>query len=317
MLQQTRVEVVKDYFTRWMKLFPSISALASADEVEVLHAWQGLGYYTRAKRLRSGAQFVRDHHGGVLPAGVDELLSIPGIGPYSAGAISSIAFGQKSPLVDGNVIRVLSRLFALAGDPNKMPLKRILWDVAGALVPENHPGDFNQALMELGALICTPKRPACHACPLRSECVAHKEGQTLRFPELPRPKKPTALSMVVVLARHRGALAVQTLPADARWWAGLDAFPFGEATEESQASVALRLAKEVGVPAIKKSRGASFTLLKPLSHSVTRYKISLQPILFDLSARRATDRFRWIKESQMSELALPSPHRKIARALFM
>ncbi len=153
----------------------------------MLHAWQGLGYYSRARRLHHGAKVVVERHGGKLPSEQRALLALPGIGAYSAGAIASIAFGKREPLVDGNVVRVLTRHFGLRGDPGKLPLKRRLWELAGSLVVADRPGDFNQALMELGATVCTPAAaPRCDACPLASSCEAKRRGLVRCCPSCPR-----------------------------------------------------------------------------------------------------------------------------------
>lgn len=307
MLQQTRVEVVRDYYARWIARFPNVESLARGSEDQVLSLWQGLGYYSRARRLLSGARYVVSELGGALPDDPDELQKIPGIGPYSAGAISSIAFGRPSPIVDGNVVRVLSRLFALAGDPGRAPLKNNLWALARRLVPERSAADFNQGLMELGALVCTPTSPACHACPLRKNCRAHQLGEVNRFPELPPRAKPTELSMVVAIIRHRGRVAIDKLPADARWWAGLFALPFDELRgEDSPRDLARSIAqKRAGVASCE------VRVLEELKHSVTRFKISLTPVLVEAKARPSGDgRLTWVSEAQLGTLALPAPHRK-------
>ena len=179
MCQQTRVETVVPYYLRWMKRFPNVATLSKASDEEVNKAWVGLGYYRRARLLRNGAKYVMEH-GGKVPDTVEELLKIPGIGPYTAGAIASIAFARHRPLVDGNVIRVLSRLRALAGNTKSVKLKKKCWSVAETLVSKNgtsfsRPGDFNQALMELGATVCSPKSPKCEMCPVQSHCRAYAE----------------------------------------------------------------------------------------------------------------------------------------------
>jgi len=197
MLQQTQVATVLPYFQRWMQRLPTLGALARAPLAARLHAWQGLGYYSRARRLHDGARVVLERHNGELPRERHALLALPGIGEYSAGAIASIAFGAREPLVDGNVVRVLARRFGLRGDPAKLPLRRALWELAGALVPEVRPGDFNQALMELGATVCLPRNPQCLTCPLVKDCVTRGEH-----------KKPARAPM---LSREVGhALAVRS-----------------------------------------------------------------------------------------------------------
>ncbi|CBJ29881.1 conserved unknown protein [Ectocarpus siliculosus] len=174
MLQQTRVETVIDYYVKWMTLFPTPNDLAAASLEQVNKAWAGLGYYRRAKMLHEGAKKVVSDHSGCLPGTAKELKDLPGIGPYTAGAVASIAFGECEPLVDGNVIRVLARLRAIASDPKNAGLNKLCWDLAGSIVDPGRPGDFNQALMELGATVCTVKNPSCSACPVRTSCFAKK-----------------------------------------------------------------------------------------------------------------------------------------------
>jgi A/G-specific adenine glycosylase len=318
MLQQTRVEVVRDYYERWMLRFPTLGDLARAQDSDVLHLWQGLGYYSRARRLLSGARFVIEHFGGQLPRETARLLRVPGIGPYSAGAISSIAFGQPSAIVDGNVIRVLSRHGGLGGDPNKSPLKALLWERAGQLVALADPGAFNQALMELGATVCTPKRPQCFACPVRESCVALATNEVQRFPELPLPKPKTKVRLVVLLLQRvpaRGAprseYAFVTLPADARWWAQLQAPPFCVADDAADPQeVALQLASQYATPDPQQVH-----VLEPVRHTVTRFDVELVPVVVGLKPGRASRVITWVAPTDLADLALPSAHRKVLRRL--
>ena len=199
MLQQTRVETVIPYWERWMERFPTVEALAAADEASVLKSWEGLGYYSRARNLRKGAAVVRDRFGGRLPSDPDELRGVPGIGPYTAGAVASIAFGVPTPAVDGNVRRVLARLH----DEPK-PTAAWLRDRAAELVDPERPGDFNQALMELGATVCSPTSPACTGCPVATVCRAREAGtQALRPAPKPRGEVPHR-RITVVAACHAG-----------------------------------------------------------------------------------------------------------------
>lgn len=313
MLQQTRAEVVAPYFERWMASFPNLQALARASEDDVLKIWQGLGYYSRARRLQSGARYLLENCDGALPRTPEELLKVPGIGPYSAGAISSIAYQERFPLVDGNVVRVLSRFFGLRGDPTRAPLKNQLWELADLLVPELRPGDFNQALMELGALLCSPKKPTCVICPWQKDCIALREGLTEELPKLPKRAAPTALSMVVVLLNHRGRYAVQKLPPTARWWAGLDAFPFADLPSGADApdAVVQEALKLAGSHVVR-----SAELGSTLVHAVTRFRIRLIPCLICIQERGETkDGLRWLPRSQLAQLSLPAPHRRILAAL--
>jgi len=195
MLQQTRMEVVLPYFARFLERFPNLGSLAAATDDEVTTAWSGLGYYRRAKMLRAGAASVMETFDGTIPSTVDELLTIPGIGRYTAGAIASVAFEQRAPIVDGNVARVLARLFALESDA---------WPLAEELVrASKSPRAFNQGLMELGALVCKPRNPACLVCPVHDACVARATGRIDELPP-PKPKKATReLRIPLYLVRDR------------------------------------------------------------------------------------------------------------------
>lgn len=185
MAQQTRIDTVIPYYERWMQRFPDVHVLADATEDDVLRQWAGLGYYSRARNLHAAARLIRDRHGGSVPGTCDALRTLPGIGDYTAGAVSSIAFGEAVPAVDGNVRRVLSRLLDQP-DPPQSLLRRC----AAVLVPDDRPGDFNQALMEFGSRVCVPRAPQCESCPLRGHCAAFAAGTQHERP-LPKPKKVT------------------------------------------------------------------------------------------------------------------------------
>jgi A/G-specific adenine glycosylase len=189
MLQQTRVDVVVPYFERFLARFPAVGALAEAPLDDVLAQWAGLGYYRRARQLHAAAGAIVREHAGAVPADEPALRALPGIGRYTAGAIRSIAFGEPAPIVDGNVARVLSRLFALKGGPGDAAWEKRLWELAASLVPASDPSAFNQGLMELGATVCTPRAPRCPACPLARHCRAHALGRPETFPP-PRPRPP-------------------------------------------------------------------------------------------------------------------------------
>jgi len=240
MLQQTQVATVRGYYERWMKRFPDVLTLADSNESDVLHAWQGLGYYSRAKNLRRGAQAIARDYGGALPKTAAELRGLPGIGPYSAGAIASIAYGQSVPLVDGNVVRVLCRLFALRGDPTRAPLKKRLWQIAGDLVPAESPGDFNQALMELGATVCAPRAPRCGACPVRRACRARAGGVENELPELPQRRATVAVIRAAAVVWRKGRVLVVQVPADAPRWGGFWRFPNADVAPDEGAEDAAR-----------------------------------------------------------------------------
>lgn len=236
MLQQTQVATVVDYYQRFLTAFPSPAALAAAPLEQVLAVWQGLGYYRRARALHAAAQVVAEA-GGMLPQDRDGWLALPGIGDYTAGAVASIAHGERVPAVDGNVERVLSRLLALPGDPRDGQPGRILRAAAADLVPASAPGDWNQALMELGARICTPV-PDCAACPVAAHCRALADGEPTRYPERRPAKPPRERLHVVAIVERDGLLLLGRRPAHGRW-GGLWELPRVELEPEADAAAGL------------------------------------------------------------------------------
>lgn len=210
MLQQTQVATVIPYYQRWLRLFPDVRALAKAKPAAVLKAWEGLGYYSRARNLHAAARAVVRHHAGRLPMTRDDLLSLPGIGRYTAGAILSIAFGQPEPLVDGNVARVFARLFGIRQNVKSTAGQARLWKLAGALVPSKRPGAFNESLMELGATVCTPQNPRCDSCPVRKLCVALRHGEVERLPNTgQRAKSRVVRQQALLIWRDKRVLVRQ------------------------------------------------------------------------------------------------------------
>lgn len=315
MLQQTRVATVVPYFERWMDRFPDVATLATADEDEVLQCWQGLGYYSRARGLLRGARLVVERFASRIPEETADLITLPGIGPYTAGAIASIAFGRDEPVVDGNVIRVLCRLFALPGDPIKAPLKSELWAIARVLLPPGQAADFNQSLMELGSLVCTVRAPQCDRCPARAFCQAFRNGgQTAAemFPELAKRPPITRIVHIAALARRRGRVLVVRVPDGATRWAGLWRFPTVEARDgEPEADAARRaLAEATGLA------GRDNGPLADLVHHVTRYRIHLKlREVVPGPGRIAGPLVRWCAPSDLADLAMPAAHRKLANHL--
>lgn len=208
MLQQTRVETVIPYFERFLARYPDVGALAAAELDDVLHLWSGLGYYRRARQLHAAAREVTARYGGAFPAEAEALRELPGVGAYTAGAISSIAYGQHEPLVDGNVARVLARVEAI-DEPLKSPaVTKRLWATAARMLPDDRPGRFNEALMELGATVCTPRDPRCDACPLASLCAARAAGRERELPvvESKRPVPVVEVVAAVIEDPKSGAL---------------------------------------------------------------------------------------------------------------
>ena len=315
MLQQTQVATVVPYFARWMERFPDVATLASAEESDVLHAWQGLGYYSRARNLRRAAQTIVQEHGGRVPERVAELRALPGIGPYSAGAIASIAYGQREPLVDGNVIRVLTRLFALRGDPNRAPLKERLWEVARSIIPAQAPGDFNQALMELGATVCSPQNPRCQSCPLSAGCQALEQGLVDRLPELPQRPKATQVHMAAAVATRSGRVLVAKQGPDAARWAGMWLFPNAELHPRELPERAAERALQASAGLTGKVAG----LLCVVRHTVTRFRITLDAHrlteITGTAAPRGVAQVAWKRPAELLALAMPKAHRAIAERL--
>ena len=217
MLQQTRVDTVIPYYQRFLREFPSVRALAAAPLERVLSSWSGLGYYRRARQLSLAAAEVVDHYGGELPRSAAELRELHGIGEYTAGAIASIAWGERAALCDGNVARVLARLYAIDDDMRSTRGKARAWAIARELVPAGEPGKFNQALMELGATICTPRAPACHRCPLAGQCRARKAGRQDELPRMAKKKPPRLERMMAVVASRGDEVLLGQRRADERF----------------------------------------------------------------------------------------------------
>jgi len=210
MLQQTRVDTVVPYFERFVQRWPTLADFAAAQEEEVMQMWAGLGYYRRARNLLKAARLAVQQGG--LTGEVEALRALPGIGPYTAGAIASIAFGTRTPVVDGNVERVLSRMYRDPSDPTTTRGKRAFWQRADPMVPAERPGDFNQALMELGATVCTPRTPDCPACPWSGACQAHRAGDALEFPKKKPKKKPTPVRGVAGILHLDGGVLLARRP---------------------------------------------------------------------------------------------------------
>jgi A/G-specific adenine glycosylase len=313
MLQQTQVATAISYYERWMERFPTLQALADAAEDEVLSTWQGLGYYSRARRLQSAARQVVERHSGKVPDQRELLRALPGIGDYSAGAILSIAFDRREPLVDGNVVRVLCRYFGLGGDPTRQPLKQALWKLAGDLVPERAPGDFNQALMELGAVVCTPRAPECARCPVAKGCAAKARGNVLALPELPERRAATPVRAVAALIERAGRVLFHRLPSNAPRFAGMWVLPHAElGAGETPEHAARRAAREHGrVEVSVGEKRASLT------HTITRFRITLDAYACAplTTQRKRTEDLEWRAPTEISDLALPTPHRRLLQKI--
>ncbi len=242
MLQQTQVATAIPYYDRFLKRFPDICALAAAPLEDVLKLWAGLGYYRRAKSLHQSAQIIVSTYHGTFPCKYNDMLKLPGIGRYTAGAIASIAFHEKVPVLDGNVMRVLTRLFMVRDDIAKPQTQKRLWKIAGELVPPTNPGDFNQAIMELGATVCTPMRPRCESCPLESFCLARQSNKQSQLP-VKQGKTPTPCIKLaaVVIDSPNGRLMAQRKAGGL--WEHLWEFPAFELPHRTPAAVRQQLFK--------------------------------------------------------------------------
>jgi A/G-specific adenine glycosylase len=298
-----------------MQRFPDVAALARADTDAVLTAWEGLGYYSRARNLLAAAQRVVDEHGGELPRATAQLRSLPGIGRYSAGAIASIAYGAAEPAVDGNIVRVLTRLFALEGDPKRVPLAELIWELARRLIPEGEARDFNQALMELGATCCTPRSPSCESCPVAAHCAAYRGAQVERFPAPSRRPIPVEEARAAALVWRKGRVLAVRQPPTATRWAGMWMFPDTSYAPASGAAEALQRF-------VRESTGLEVTSLGKslvLQHQVTRFRITLEvhPCRVVKGRGRALGfaELSWCTPAELAGLAMPTAHRKIARSL--
>ena len=297
MLQQTRVETVIRYYEPWFERFPSIEALAQADEDEVLKAWEGLGYYRRARNLHRTAQVVAERHEGTIPSDLAELRALPGVGEYTTGAIASIAFDVPAPAVDGNIRRVFARLL----DEEK-PTARWLRDVAARFVFRHRPGDWTQALMELGATLCTPKAPACNACPVSSWCGAYAAGTV---EDRPAPsKKRVVPSRVIPLAVLHGAgeVLLQRRPAQGLL-GGLWAFPEPGEVGASDFAVSVGL-EPIGEP----------STLPEVEHRFTHLHARYVPMVQEVDRIRGSvkaEGSRWVGRGRLGDTALPVAQRKV------
>lgn len=239
LLQRTRVASGTPYYERFVERFPDVASLAAASPEEVLRAWEGLGYYRRARNLHAAAKTIVREHGGHIPSDAATLATLPGIGPYTAGAVASIAFGERVPAVDGNVTRVVSRLFRVEEDVTTASGRRRIQGLAASLVPPARAGAFNQALMELGSSICTPRRPGCPSCPLHGVCLARAAGVQGKLPRTPPARRPRTVPVAFAYIRSREGVLLVRRP-DSEILGGLWSFPGGEIPAEGDGPSHLR-----------------------------------------------------------------------------
>jgi len=313
MLQQTQVESVIPYFRRFLQAFPTVRKLAAAQEQEVLRLWEGLGYYRRARGLHAAAKQIVSDHGGRFPSDLASLQELPGIGRYTAGAIASIAFDQRAPILEANTIRLLSRLIGFRGDPTRSAGQRLLWETAEVILPRKDVSAFNQALMELGSLVCTPAAPRCDECPVRVLCAANASGLQAEIPRAARKLKLTDLYEAAVVVQKKGQILLRQCAPGERW-AGLWDFPRFELESEGPPAVRDELVEKVNAQTgVSIEPGDTFQTIK---HGVTRYRITLrcyQAHWTSGSVRSTAARpVRWVKQRELADYPLSTSGRKLA-----
>lgn len=309
MLQQTTVAAVVPYFVRFLKAFPTVAHLAAADEQQVLKLWEGLGYYRRARHLHAAAKQLVAEQGGELPDDPTVWAELPGVGRYILGAVLSQAFDRRLPIVEANSQRVLSRWFGYRGDPRAGDGKAWVWDAANAVLPTKRVGDFNQAVMEHGALVCTPTAPKCAECPVAKWCEAKRLGLQAEIPPPAKRKETIAVREVAVAIRDGATVLLVRRPADAPRWANMWEVPHGEVQpDESDDTAAVRLAKELAGVTVRV--GAELLTVK---HGVTRWSITM----VCLEAKRVRGQFRssfytageWVEFAKLETYPVSAPQR--------
>ncbi|HKT29235.1 A/G-specific adenine glycosylase [Dyella sp.] len=307
MLQQTQVVTVIPYFQRFVTQLPTLRDLAAADEDTVLALWSGLGYYRRARFLHRAAQACVEQHGGELPRDFDALAALPGIGRSTAGAILAQAYGLRFPILDGNVKRVLTRYHGIVGHPGEREVEKQLWQHADAHTPGERTADYTQAIMDLGATVCVRTRPLCAMCPMRSDCIAHRDNLTAQLPT-PKPGKtiPTRSTTMLILRNADGCVLLQRRGAQGVW-SGLWSLPEADGTDDAWREAQRHARIDDAQP------------LTPFVHVFSHYRLQIQPLLFDgaTAAHAIADNadLRWCTISELSALGLPAPVRSLLMAL--
>ena len=317
MLQQTQMDRGVAYFERWVQRFPDAQSVAEAEEQEILKYWEGLGYYARARNLHRAAKIVASEFGGVVPCDYDQLRSLPGIGPYTAAAVASVAGNRDVPVIDANVARVYARIFDITEPVKDRKVQLRIAAIAEELLPLGKARAFNQALMDLGGLVCTPKNPRCDVCPVVPSCRAKKAGTVAERPVVGAGKKIITVEKVAGIIRWQNKIFIQQRRAD-DVWGGLWEFPGGELMADPPEIAVVR--------AIKADTGLAVRLveveaLTTIIHHYTRYKIVLHCFLCDLSdskhqpALKSAVDFRWIHATELDQYAFPAGPRKLLEHL--
>lgn len=316
MLQQTQVAAVVPYYGRFLARFPTLRSLARAKLHDVLRAWEGLGYYSRARNLHRAAREIVARHGGRLPDSVEGLRALPGIGAYTAAAVASICFGRPVPCVDGNFVRVFARFFGLHGDSRAPRFRTVIAERVQPAMPADAPGDFNQAVMELGATVCKPRNPGCTICPLRRWCVAWRTGRVERFPERSRRKRTPHFDVVACVIRRGPKVLIAQRRPD-QMLGGLWEFPGGKCKPgETLEDAAVReIREEIGI-AIEPLRR-----LTAIDHAYSHFRITLHAVECRYVSGRARPiecaAVRWVMPEQFEDFPFPVTDRRIVKRLRM
>lgn len=309
MLQQTRVETVIPYYERWMEQFPTLQALAEAPEEQVLKAWEGLGYYSRARNLHQAVREVAANYGGSVPDDPEAVAGLKGVGPYTAGAILSIAFNRPVPAVDGNVLRVVARLYAIADDITLPATRRVVTELVKEMIPEGRAAEFNQALMDLGATICTPRLPRCLLCPVREACEGLKAGKVGQLPVKGKARAPRPVERVAALLEQNGRLLLTRRPPDGLlaglWELPGGDVPAGKSPEDTLRTIfwhAFGVEVEVGEHLVDVTH-----VFTHLVWHVRCYRAHLVP---GPELPETADR-RWVAPGELADYPLPTVQRKV------
>jgi len=310
MLQRTRTTAAIPYYQRFLRLFPTVHALAKADLQQVLKAWEGLGYYSRARNLHRAARLLVADFDARLPAAAEALAALPGIGRYTAGAIASIAFGLDEPVLDGNVTRVLCRLLRIVENPKAARVRERLWSAVRALIPPGKAGQFNQALMELGATLCLPGKPRCPDCPLAAQCLARQHDQQEQLPLRAAAKPLPHHTIVVGIIRKGGRLLIDRRRPDAML-GGLWEFPGGKRHGRESLAAALRreVREELGIEIEVGPR------LAVVRHAYSHFRITLHAFACAYLSGRprplGCDAVKWVRPAQLHDLPFPRANQKL------
>lgn len=308
MLQQTRVDTVIPYFEKWMKLFPDVKTLALAREQDVLNAWEGLGYYSRARNLHKAAKIVAEKFYGALPRNLDDLKKLPGIGRYTVGAIASMAFGMDEPTLDGNLRRVFARLFDVTEHADSPAGEKLLWELAAKNLPKGEAGDYNQALMDLGATICVPKNPRCLICPLMEICKARQNGTQGIRPVL-KPKKviPHYVHAAAVILR-RGRVLLSQRPADGLL-GGMWEFPNARVKKDPARELAQALK---AATRLKVQKGEAVGIF---DHAYSHFKVTVHAFRCELVSIPKNKNLKWVMLNELEDFPMGKVDRQIARKI--